>query len=170
MLQCSDCKNLQSKPGLQHVTVNWYIYPDCWAAASLMMVLSLPGSTICSEDGDVMHYCRGAWTSPGAGGVSRTRSLFGWPIRFVVGSWRNIVDWFIWEKNIILAENLWSFTTSHSQTNRLSVRDLCNEIRMEWGFFFQMTYVLVRTCYKYHGAWSVLYLRHRQHADLCKRN
>jgi len=43
------------------------------AAASLMMVLSLPGSTICSDDGDVMHYCRGPWTSPGAGGVSRTR-------------------------------------------------------------------------------------------------
>ena len=30
------------------------------AAASLMMVLSLPGSTICSDDGDVMHYCREA--------------------------------------------------------------------------------------------------------------
>ena len=46
-------------------------------------------------------------------------SLFGWLVRFVAGSWRNSVGWFVWEKNIIQTKNLWSFTTNHSQTNRL---------------------------------------------------
>ena len=47
-------------------------------------------------------------------------SLFGWLVRFVAGSWRSTAGWFVWEKNTILTENLRSFTTSHSQTNRLN--------------------------------------------------
>ena len=46
-------------------------------------------------------------------------SMFGWLVRIVAGSWRNTADWFVWEENIILAENLWSYMTSTSQTNRL---------------------------------------------------
>ena len=48
-----------------------------------------------------------------------TYSLFGWLVRFVAGSWRSTAGWFVWEKNTVPAENLLSFTTSHSQTNRL---------------------------------------------------
>ena len=46
-------------------------------------------------------------------------SLFGWLVRIVVGSWRSTAGWFVWEKNTVSTENLRSFTTSHSQTNRL---------------------------------------------------
>ena len=48
-------------------------------------------------------------------------SLFGWLIRIVAGSWRSTAGWFVWEKNIVLAGNLRSFTTSHGQTNRLII-------------------------------------------------
>ena len=47
------------------------------------------------------------------------KSMFGWLVRFVAGSWRSIAGWFVWEKNTVPAGNLRSFTTSHSQTNRL---------------------------------------------------
>ena len=46
-------------------------------------------------------------------------SLFGWLVRYVAGSWRSTAGWFVWEKNTVSAKNLRSFTTSHSQTNRL---------------------------------------------------
>ena len=48
-----------------------------------------------------------------------TYSLFGWLVRLVAGSWKSTAGWFVWEKNIIPAENLRSFMTSHSQTNSL---------------------------------------------------
>ena len=44
--------------------------------------------------------------------------MFGWLVRFVAGSWRSTVGWFVWEKNTVPTENLRSFTTSHSQTNK----------------------------------------------------
>ena len=55
------------------------------------------------------------WPSPLSGDTSAL--IFGWLVRIVAGSWRSTVDWFVWEKNTILAENLRSFTISHSQTN-----------------------------------------------------
>ena len=52
--------------------------------------------------------------------------LFDWLIRIVAGSWRCTAGSFVWEKNTVPAENLRSFTTSHSQTNRLILHPSLN--------------------------------------------
>ena len=77
-----------------------------------------------------------------------TYSLFGWLVRIVAGSWRSTAGWFVWEKNIVSAGNLWSFTTNHSQMNRLWI--MCHFFIGPCGIFL-LVLVVVSYSTKRHG-------------------
>ena len=76
-------------------------------------------------------------------------SLFGWLVRFVAGLWRSTAGWFVWEKNTVPAENLRSFMTSHSQTNRLKAFQLTHGQQSPAGYRLRAlegVFVSYRSC------------------------